>query len=232
VRWEVFKIGNTEINPTKIICLGRNYLDHIKETGSPVPKEPVFFAKTLNTLITNNEPITYPRVLYDDEEKRSVDHEVELAFVILKTCKNVKTENAYEYIQGYTIFLDMTARSMQKADRNINLPWYRSKNFDTFGPIGPKIASPDEIGDPHDLTIELSVNGSIKQSSNTKHLIFRIPEIIDYISKYVTLEKGDIVATGTPGGISPILPGDIIEASIEKIGTIKHEVILEDINNK
>jgi len=221
-----------EINPTKIICLGRNYLDHIKETNAPIPKEPVFFAKTLNTLITNNDPIIYPRVLYDDAEKRSVDHEVELAFVISKTCKNVKAQNADEYIQGYTIFLDMTARTMQKTDRNINLPWYRSKNFDTFGPIGPKIVSPEKIRDPHDLNIELSVNGSIKQSSNTKHLIFRIPEIIDYISKYVTLERGDIVATGTPGGIGPILPGDVIEASIGKIGTIRHEVILEGINNK
>jgi len=221
-----------EINPTKIICLGRNYLDHIKETNAPIPKEPVFFAKTLNTLITNNDPIIYPRVLYDDAEKRSVDHEVELAFVISKTCKNVKAQNADEYIQGYTIFLDMTARTMQKTDRNINLPWYRSKNFDTFGPIGPKIVSPEKIRDPHDLNIELSVNGSIKQSSNTKHLIFRIPEIIDYISKYVTLERGDIVATGTPGGIGPILPGDVIEASIGKIGTIRHEVILEGTNNK
>jgi 2-keto-4-pentenoate hydratase/2-oxohepta-3-ene-1,7-dioic acid hydratase in catechol pathway len=91
----MFKIGNIEINPTKIICLGRNYLDHIKETGSPVPKEPVFFAKTLNTLITDNKAIIYQRVLYDDEEKRSVDHEVELAFVISKTCKNVKAESAY-----------------------------------------------------------------------------------------------------------------------------------------
>ena len=229
---KMIKIGNTDINPTKIICLGRNYLDHIKETNALVPKEPVFFAKTLNTLITNNDPIIYPKVLYDDEEKRSVDHEVELAFVISKTCKNVKAQNANEYIQGYTIFLDMTARIMQQIDRNINLPWYRSKNFDTFGPIGPKLVSLDEIGDPHDLNIELSVNGSLKQSSNTKYLIFKIPKIIDYISKYVTLEKGDIVATGTPAGISPVLPGDIIEASIEQIGTIRHEVILEDINNK
>ncbi|MHA1669971.1 MAG: fumarylacetoacetate hydrolase family protein [Promethearchaeota archaeon] len=228
----MIKIGNTDINPTKIICLGRNYLDHIKETNAPVPKEPVFFGKTLNTLITNNEPILYPKVLYDDEEKRRVDHEVELAFIMAKTCKNVSIQNAYEYIQGYTIFLDMTARIMQKTDRIINLPWYRSKNFDTFGPVGPQIVGVTEIKDPHNLSIELSVNGTIKQSSNTKHLLFRIPKIIDYISKYVTLEKGDIVATGTPGGISPVLPGDIIKASIEKIGMIKHEVILEDINNK
>ena len=115
---KMIKIGNTDINPTKIICLGRNYLDHIKETNAPVPKEPVFFGKTLNTLITNNDPIIYPKVLYDDEEKRRVDHEVELAFVISKRCKNVSDKDAYDYIQGYTIFLDMTARTMQKTDRN------------------------------------------------------------------------------------------------------------------
>jgi 2-keto-4-pentenoate hydratase/2-oxohepta-3-ene-1,7-dioic acid hydratase in catechol pathway len=166
-------------------------------------------------------------VLYDDEEKRRVDHEVELAFIIAKPCKNISAKEAYNYIQGYTIFLDMTARTMQKTDRNINLPWYRSKNFDTFGPIGPQIVDINEIENPHNLDIQLSVNGNVKQISNTKHLLFRIPKIIDYISKYLTLEKGDIVATGTPGGISPVLPGDIIEASIEKIGLIKHEVILE-----
>ena len=229
---KMIKIGNTEITPTKIICLGRNYLDHIKETNAPIPKEPVFFGKTLNTLITDNRPIIYPRVLYDNEEKRRVDHEVELAFIISRKCKNVNSFNATDYIQGYTIFLDMTARIMQKTDREIHLPWYRSKNFDTFGPIGPQIVRIEEIGDPYDLKIELSVNGDIKQNSNTRHLLFKIPEIIEYISKYVTLEKGDIVATGTPGGISPVLPGDVIEASIEKIGKVKHEVILEDINNK
>ena len=121
----------------------------------------------------------------------------------------------------------MTARNMQVNDRNIKLPWYRSKNFDTFGPIGPKIVSHDEISDPHNLNIELKVNGENRQSSNTKHLLFKIPDIIEYISQFLTLEAGDIVATGTPGGVGAVLPGDKIEASIEKIGTITHLVVLE-----
>jgi len=225
----MIKIGKTSINPTKIVCIGRNYLDHIKETNAKIPVEPVFFVKTLNTLVTDNEPIIYPKILYESEKYNRVDHEVELAFIISQTCKNVSAEVAFNYIQGYTIFLDMTARTMQKSDRNINLPWYRSKNFDSFGPIGPRIVPCSEISDPHNLSIQLKVNGQVRQSSNTEHMMFKIPQTLEYLSKFVTLKKGDIIATGTPSGISPIQPGDIIEASIEKIGTIRHEVILEQI---
>jgi 2-keto-4-pentenoate hydratase/2-oxohepta-3-ene-1,7-dioic acid hydratase in catechol pathway len=225
----MLKIGKTTINPTKILCIGRNYLDHIKETNAPVPTEPVFFVKTLNTLVTDNEPIIYPKILYESEKYNRVDHEVELAFIVSQTCKNVSADEAIDYVQGYTIFLDMTARIMQKSDRNINLPWYRSKNFDTFGPIGPRIVACSEISDPHNLLIQLDVNGETRQLSNTKHLLFKIPQMLEYLSKFVTLKRGDIVATGTPSGISPIQPGDVLEASIEKIGTIKHEVILEQI---
>ncbi|MFW9938290.1 MAG: fumarylacetoacetate hydrolase family protein [Candidatus Thorarchaeota archaeon] len=221
------KIGKTIINPTKIICLGRNYLDHIKETNAPIPSEPVFFAKTLNTLVTDNKPIIYPKILYENQEYNRVDHEVELAIIIFQTCKNIPEDLAYDYIRGYTIFLDLTARNMQKNDRSIHLPWYRSKNFDTFGPIGPRIVPGKQIKDPHNLSIELKVNNEIRQRSNTKHMLFKIPEILVYLSKYITLVPGDIIATGTPSGIGPIVPGDIIEASIENIGTIRHEVILE-----
>ena len=222
------KIGDKDINPTKILCLGRNYMEHIKETEAPIPKEPVFFVKTINTLITNNEPIIYPKMLYDNNEYNRVDHEVELAFVINQKCKNIPAKTVFEYIQGYTILLDLTARNMQIADRNINLPWYRSKNFDTFAPIGPIIKDANEISDPHNLNIDLKVNGELRQSSNTKHMIFKIPQIIEYLSKFVTLEKGDIIATGTPSGISAINVGDRIEASIEEIGKITHSVILEE----
>ncbi|MFX1455790.1 MAG: fumarylacetoacetate hydrolase family protein [Promethearchaeota archaeon] len=221
------RIGNTEIEPTKIICIGRNYIEHAKELNSSVPKEPVFFVKTLNTLITDGKPIIYPKVLYDNPDYNRVDHEVELAFIISKTCKHVQIQNSYDYIEGYTIFLDITARKMQIRDRNINLPWYRSKNFDGFGPIGPKIVSCDKIDNPHNLVIELKIDGVIKQSSNTKYMIFKIPELLEYLSTYLTLEKGDIVATGTPSGVGPIQPGERIEATIEKIGKITHQVILE-----
>ncbi len=194
---------------------------------SQIPSEPVFFCKTINCLIKDDESIIYPKILYDNSVVNRVDHEIELAFVLIEQCKNVKVENAYNYILGYTIFLDITARSMQILDRNANLPWYRSKNFDTFAPIGPRIVPHKEIGDPHNLKIELKLNEEIKQSSNTKYLIFKIPEIIEYLSKYITLEPGDIIATGTPSGVGPIHPGDIIEATIENIGTLTNEVILE-----
>ena len=154
-------------------------------------------------------------------------HEVEIAFIISKRCKNIQKEHANEYIEGYSIFLDITARKMQISDRNINLPWYRSKNFDTFGPIGPKIVAFDKIEDPHNLDIDLKINGEIRQKSNTKYMIFKIPEILSYISKFVTLFTGDIIATGTPNGVGAIQIGDSIEAYIEQIGSISHKVILE-----
>ncbi len=193
-----------------------------------VPKDPVFFGKTVNTLVTDGNPIIYPKILYDSQEYNQVDHEVELAFIISQKCKNIQIEHAHEYIEGYTIFLDITARKMQISDRNINLPWYRSKNFDTFGPIGPRIVPFSEIEDPHNLNIKLQINREVRQQSNTKYMIFKIPEILSYLSKFVTLFTGDIVASGTPSGVGPIQPGDLIEASIEKIGKIAHKVILEE----
>ncbi|MFX1239236.1 MAG: fumarylacetoacetate hydrolase family protein, partial [Promethearchaeota archaeon] len=122
-------------------------------------------------------------------------------------------------------FNDVTARKIQTKDILSQKPWFRSKSLDTFGPIGPRIV--EDIEDPHNLKIELKLNGDIKQSSNTKHLLFKIPEIFEYITKHFTMEPGDIVATGTPGGIGPIQPGDVIEITIEKIGTLKNKVILE-----
>jgi len=221
------KIGDKEIFPTKIICLGRNYVDHIKEMQGKIPKEPIFFLKTPNCLIGDTMSIIYPRVLFETFELNRVDHKIELAFIIKERCKFVPAGEAYAHILGYSISLDITARSMQKIDRSSNLPWFRSKSFDTFGPIGPRIASCDEIRDPHTLKIELKVNGEIKQSSNTRHLLFKIPELLGYLSNHFTLESGDIIATGTPVGVGPIKPEDVLEASIEKIGKLKNTVRLE-----
>ncbi len=221
------KIGTQTINPTKIICVGTNYKDHIEETGLSVPKEPVLFPKTLNCLMLNNESIVYPKFLYNQRKYNRVDYEVELAFIIKDKCKNVPLNEINEHILGYTVFNDVTARKMQAKDIIAKLPWFRSKSFDTFGPIGPRIAEIDEIKDPHNLNIELKVNGETKQSSNTMYLLFKVPELLEYISKLFTLEPGDIIATGTPSGIGPMKPGDVIEAIIEKIGTLKNKVILE-----
>lgn len=203
-------------------------MDHAQEMKAQVPKSPVFFVKTVNTLVTNGNPIVYPRILYNNQNYNRVDHEVELAFIISQMCKNIQVDHTHKYIEGYTVFLDITARKMQIRDRNINLPWYRSKNFDSFGPIGPRITPYSEIEDPHNLNIQLKINGEIRQQSNTKHMLFKIPEILAYLSKFVTLVSGDIVATGTPSGVGSIQPGDVIEASIDQIGTITHEVILEE----
>ena len=148
--------------------------------------------------------------------------------IIKERCKSVSENDALDYVLGYTVFNDITARKVQlKAFRNAH-PWYLSKSMDTFGPIGPRIATLDEIEDPHNLKIELKVNGEVKQSSNTKHLLFKIPYLIEFISTYITLEPDDIIATGTPAGVGAILPGDNIEATIEKIGTLHNSVILEE----
>ncbi|MHA1915270.1 MAG: fumarylacetoacetate hydrolase family protein [Promethearchaeota archaeon] len=220
-------IGDLSINPTKIICLGINYMDHIEETNMEIPKEPLLFPKTLNCLITDNQQVVYPRYLYDNRKYNRVDYEVELAFIIKDRCKNIQAKDSYDHIQGYTVFNDITARKMQTRDIVSQKPWFRSKSFDTFGPIGPRITSVDEIKDPHNLDIELKVNGDTKQSSNTKYLLFKIPETFEFINKLFTLEPGDIIATGTPAGIGPVSPGDLIEATIEKIGTLSNSVILE-----
>jgi len=223
----MIKIGDKTINPTKIICIGTNYMDHIKETKLPVPKEPVLFPKTLNCLIGDGDPIIYPKLLFNNRKLKRVDYEAELAFIIKDKCKDVIKSETYNHIMGYTVFNDVTARRMQTKDILSQLPWFRSKSLDTFGPIGPRIASVSEIQDPHNLKIELRVNGEVKQSSNTKHLLFKVPDLMEYITSLFTMEPGDIIATGTPAGIGPVLPGDIIEATIEKIGTLTNKVILE-----
>ena len=225
----IIEIGEETINPTKIICIGTNYMDHIEETKLEVPKEPVLFPKTLNCLIPNGEPIIIPQWIFNNRKYNRVDYEVELAFIIKDKCKYVKANEAYDHILGYTIFNDITARKIQVKDIASRLPWFRSKALDTFGPIGPRIVSHPEIEDPHNLNIELKLNGEIKQSSNTKHLLFKIPELLENISQFFTMEPGDIVATGTPSGIGPIKPGDILEASIEKIGTLSNKVVLEEV---
>lgn len=220
----MIQIGNISLNPTKIICLGLNYKDHIEETHREVPEEPLLFNKTLNCLIGHNESIIYPKILYKSRKFNRVDYEAELAVIIGKRGKQILLDDAYEYIRGYTVFNDITARKLQIKDISSKKPWFKSKSFDTFGPVGPRIV---ELEDPHNLNLQLKVNGEIKQSSNTKYLLFKIPYLIEYISQFFTLEADDIIATGTPSGIGPIFPGDIIEASIDKIGTLRNEVVLE-----
>ncbi len=204
--------------PRRIIALGRNYAAHAAETGHTAPREPVFFMKATTSVVGPEEPVVIPR------KAGRVDHEVELAVIIGRKGKRISRARAMDYVAGYTILNDVTARDMQTRDMSLAHPWFLSKSFDTFGPFGPCIALPDEIPDPHDLDLSLSVNGEVRQRSNTRALIFPIPDLIHRLSRYLTLEPGDVISTGTPEGISPLQPGDVMEAAVQGIGTLRNPV--------
>jgi 2-keto-4-pentenoate hydratase/2-oxohepta-3-ene-1,7-dioic acid hydratase in catechol pathway len=211
--------GNSvyEVKPSKIICLGRNYAEHAKELGHEVPKEPVIFLKPPSALIGPNETIILPK------KSKEVHHEVELAVIIGKKGKNIPKEKAMDYVLGYTVFMDITARDLQWEAKRKGLPWTLAKGFDTFAPIGPRIVPKEEL-DVSDLEIGLKVNGEVRQLSRTSKMIFTIDEIISYVSSIMTLEEGDIIATGTPEGVGALKDGDIVEAWIERIGILKENV--------
>ncbi len=204
--------------PPKIVALGLNYVLHAKEGNFEVPKEPIIFVKVGSSVIGPNETIRIPRGL------GRMDHEVELAVVIAKTATEVKKKNAYKYIAGYTICNDVSARDLQTKDISAKHPWFRSKSFDTFSPIGPWIVTADEFRPPIHVTVECRVNGKIRQKANTRDLVFDIPTVIEFITKYITLEPGDILSTGTPEGIGPIKHGDTVVCRIAKIGELKNPV--------
>ncbi len=195
------------INPTKIVCIGLNYKDHAKELNMELPKEPVIFLKPTSSIIYNNDTIILPK------QSNRVDYEVELAIVIKEKCKNIKKEQALNYVKGYTILNDITARDLQEKDGQ----WTRAKSFDTFCPIGPKIV--DNIN-PNNLNIKLYVNNKLKQNSNTNNMIFTVEKIIEYISSIMTLYPDDIITTGTPPNIGPLKSKDIVKCEIEHIGTL------------
>ena len=224
-----------EVNPTKIVALGLNYLEHIKESQSvdvknfdgEIPTEPVLFPKTPNVLIGPGEPIILPSFLHDyNFPNLRTDHEAELAIIIKNRIKNIDEDCAMEHIQGFTCFNDISQRNLQKGDKS---GWYRGKSLDTFGPIGPIIVPPQLIGDPQNLAITCRLNGRVVQESNTKHMIFPIPRIISFISRNFTLEAGDVIITGTPSGVGPLQDGDLVEVEIENIGTLSNPVKAETI---
>ena len=205
------------IVPPKIICLARNYSAHAEEMGidpSKLPPFPPLFLKPSSSVIGPGEKIVIPRQTQD------VHHEVELAIVIGKRGKSIARENVDEYIFGYTILLDITARDIQSKAKEKGHPWFVAKGFDTFCPIGPLIVTSDEIKDPHSLAIRLKVNDEIRQDGNTRDMIHKVDRIIEYCSSIITLEPGDIIATGTPEGVAKFDRGDLLQASIEKIGTL------------
>jgi acylpyruvate hydrolase len=201
----------------KIVCIGQNYREHIKELKSEVPSEPVIFLKPMSSLIGNDEAILIP------EGVGRVDHEVELALIIGKTGKSIPKERAMEHVSAVAVFNDVTARDIQSAYRKAGLPWSLSKGMDTFAPMSePRpLASSHDI---HDLEISCRVNGQVRQHGRTSMMIYTPEELIAFISKWMTLEEGDIIATGTPSGVGPIVPGDLIEMRIEGVGTLTNPV--------
>lgn len=219
------------VAPSKIVALGLNYLEHIKESQSinvqnftrEIPTEPVLFPKTPNVLIGPGAPIILPAMLnaYHFKNRRT-DYEGELAILIKDQIKDISEDEALDHVLGFTCFNDVSQRNLQRSDKS---GWYRGKSLDTFGPIGPVIVPPKAIGDPQNLHIQTRLNTKIVQDSNTRHMIFNIPQIISFISRNFTLEPGDIITTGTPSGVGPISHGDVVEVEIENIGILKNPVI-------
>ena len=210
--------------PQKVMAIGLNYADHIAESGAATPEKQIWFAKLGNAVNGPNDPIQMPKV------SKAIDWEAEMVFVIGKRCRHVTTERAPDVIFGYACGNDISVRDWQFHTAQ----WLVGKSFDTHAPIGPWIVTADEIGDPHALGIRCKVNGEIKQNSNTKNLVFNCFDQIAYLSQAMTLEPGDMVFTGTPGGVGQSMKppqflkaGDTVRIEIDKIGAIEAKMIAE-----
>jgi 2-keto-4-pentenoate hydratase/2-oxohepta-3-ene-1,7-dioic acid hydratase in catechol pathway len=210
--------------PPKLICIGLNYRDHAAEAHQEIPKVPTIFAKFSNVVIGPGDAIVLPKI------SRKPDYEAEFMFVIGAGGRNIAAQDWQRHVFGYTVFNDVSARDFQSATSQ----WMIGKTFDTFAPMGPYLVSADEIPDPHALDISLSIAGEVLQHSNTCELIFKIPDLIAYLSSVVTLEPGDVVATGTPAGVGfarkpprYLQPGDEVIINIESIGELRNPVISE-----
>ncbi len=211
-------------NPPKILCMGLNYRDHAEEAKLEIPKCPVIFAKYSNTIIGPGDNIVLPK------NSRKPDYEAEFGFVIGKRARHVKAEDWRDYVFGYMNCNDVSARDFQMAVSQ----WTMGKNFDTFAPMGPWLVSADEIEDPHNLSISLTLDGETMQNSNTRELIFKIPETVEFLSSVMTLEPGDIILTGTPSGVGfsrkpPrwLTPGAEVVVRIEGLGELRNACVAE-----
>ena len=210
--------------PGKLICIGLNYKDHAAESKMAIPEKPVVFSKFSSAVIAPGEPVVLPAT------SKQVDYEAELAVVIGRRAKNVSADRAYDYVLGYTAFNDVSARDFQFADGQ----WQRGKSCDTFAPMGQTIVTTDVVPDPQKLWIKLTLNGRTMQDSNTDQMIFGVARLIEFLSETITLEPGDVIATGTPSGVGfarnpPVFlkPGDEMEVKIEVVGGINNPVVEE-----
>jgi len=209
--------------PPRIICLSHNYSDFIEETGVSVPPEPRIFSKYFNAICGPEDSVIYPPMT------KELGYEAELAFVVGKRGRYISEENAYDHIVGYTILNDISASDLTARDK---ISVVRGKTFDNFAPCGPWLVTKDEIDDCHSLNIECRVNGHVLQKSNTKNLIFNVPALVSFLSKIFTLEPGDIVATGTPGGLAKhrtpkafMQVGDVCEIEVENLGVLRNTIV-------
>ncbi len=213
------RLGPPICRPSKIICVGLNYADHAKEGGMEIPSEPILFFKSTTSLIGPNDHVIIPK------GATKLDWEVELALIIGKKASYISSDEVEAHIAGYTLFNDYSERSFQLERGG---QWVKGKSCDTFSPLGPFMATPDEIEDPNQLNLWLKVNGVVKQNSNTSNFIFKVAEVVSYISQFMTLLPGDIISTGTPPGVglgfNPpqyLNPDDVVELGIEKLGSSK-----------
>jgi 2-keto-4-pentenoate hydratase/2-oxohepta-3-ene-1,7-dioic acid hydratase in catechol pathway len=202
--------------PTKVVCVGRNYADHADELGNDVPDRPLLFLKPPNTVASHGSTVTLPA------GKERVDFEGELGVVVGEQCRHVDESEAEDVIAGYTPLCDLSNRDDQEVEQN----WVRGKAFDNAAPIGPVIATPEHVSE--DTTVETRVNGETRQSATIDRMIFSVPELIAEITTYMTLEPGDIVATGTPEGVGPLDQGDTVEVEVGDVGTLRHSVTFPD----
>ncbi|MEV4172621.1 fumarylacetoacetate hydrolase family protein [Nonomuraea sp. NPDC049709] len=203
---------------TKICCLALNYRAHAEESGMEVPSEPVLFFKPPSALTGHNRPVVAPA------RTRHLEHEVELAVVIGQVTRDLPADRWQEAVAGYTVINDMTARDLQLANIARNAPWDQSKGFDTFAPVGPFLATVDEVPDPQALELVLEVDGEVRQQANTKQMVFDLPRLIEDLSDGMTLMPGDLIATGTVAGIAPLKDGDTMRATVAGVGTLVNTV--------
>ena len=216
------RLGAPIARPSKIVCIGLNYVDHANETNSPLPSEPIIFMKSTTSMVGPYDDIIIPK----NSEK--TDWEVELAVVIGKKASYVEEQDALDYVAGYVLHNDVSERAFQ-MERNGT--WDKGKGCDTFAPIGPYLVTPDEVGDVDNLRLWLSVNGQMMQDGHTSHFVFNVPYLISYISQFMTLLPGDVISTGTPAGVGlgfkpPIYlkPGDVVELGVDGLGTARQTV--------
>ena len=221
------------LSPSKIFGVGLNYLDHITEQSmksvrgfqAEKPPEPVIFPMTPNILVPHGAPVILPAFLQQlPFPQLRTDYEAELAFIVKDTCKNVPVEEALSHVLGYTCMNDISQRELQNSDTS---GWFRGKSLDTFGPVGPVLVLAEDLPDPQNLSIRFRLNGKETQASNTRNMIFSVAEILSFLSKNFTLLEGDLVTTGTPSGVGPIQPGDLMEVEIQGIGTLQNPVHAE-----